>query len=87
VYVTPSFAAVHKLSFPSSVSPGDEAALTVAMFPQARCTIEVVYATTVSHAQGLVPKTGTRIIWRWKVGSSTHAEAGRSRSTAPGAAG
>jgi hypothetical protein len=44
----------------------------VAVSPRSRCTIKVVYDTTVSHALGLGPKTGTKITWRWKVGSSTH---------------
>lgn len=66
-------ASVKPLSFTSSVSPNDEASLVVGVKPKARCTITVVYDTTVSHAKGLGPKTGTRIMWRWKVGSSTHA--------------
>src|SRR5579884_3933615 len=41
-------AAVHRLAFTASVSPGDETALTVAVSPRARCTIEVVYDTVVS---------------------------------------
>jgi len=32
-----------------------------------------VYETVISKAKRLGPKTGTRITWRWKVGSSTHA--------------
>jgi micrococcal nuclease len=44
----------------------------IAVFPRARCTITLVHETTVSHAQGLSPKTGSLITWRWKVGSSTH---------------
>jgi hypothetical protein len=73
VCVASSSAAVRKISFTSSVSPGDEAALSVAVSPRARCTIKVVYDTTVSHALGLGAKTGSKITWRWKVGSSTHA--------------
>jgi hypothetical protein len=73
VYVAPTFGAVRRISFTSSVSPNESAALVVAVSPRARCTIKVVYDTTVSHAQGLGPKTGTRITWRWKVGSATHA--------------
>jgi hypothetical protein len=71
--VAPASAAVRKISFTSSVNANDEAALTVSVSPRARCTIKVAYDTTVSHAQGLGPKTGTRITWRWKVGSNTHA--------------
>ena len=66
-------AAVRKVSFTSNVSPNGTAALVVAVSPRARCTIRIVYDTTVSHAAGLGPKIGTRFTWRWKVGSSTHA--------------
>jgi hypothetical protein len=66
-------AAVRKVSFTSVVSPNDYASLTVAVSPRARCKITVIYDTVVSQAKGLGPKTGTRITWRWKVGSSTHA--------------
>ncbi len=66
-------AAVKKVSFTASVSPSDQASLTVTVSPKARCTIEIVYDTTVSHAKGLGAKTGTKITWSWKVGSSTHA--------------
>jgi hypothetical protein len=73
VCVAAASAAVRKISFTASVSPGDEAALAVAVSPRSRCTITVVYDTTVSHAAGLGAKTGTKITWRWRVGSSTHA--------------
>jgi hypothetical protein len=66
-------AAVKRVSFTSSVSPNDHASLTVSVSPRSRCTITVVYDTTVSQARGLSPKSGGRITWRWKVGSSTHA--------------
>jgi hypothetical protein len=66
-------AAVKKVSFTASVSPSDQASLTVTVSPKARCTIKIVYDTTVSHAKGLGAKTGTKITWSWKVGSSTHA--------------
>jgi hypothetical protein len=65
-------ATLRKLAFASTVSPSDYAVLTVAASPRARCAITVVYETTVSHAAGLGAKTGTRISWRWKVGSATH---------------
>ena len=68
-----SGAAVRKLSFTAAARGGDQVSLTVAVSPKARCTIKVVYDTTVSHAKGLGAKTGTRITWSWKVGSSTHA--------------
>jgi len=71
--VAAASAGVRKVSFTASVSPNDYASLTVQVSPKARCTIRVVYDTTVSHARGLGAKTGTKITWRWKVGSSTHA--------------
>ena len=73
VLAMPASATVRKVSFTAVVSPNDYASLTVNVSPRARCTIKVVYETTVSHARGLGPKTGGRITWRWKVGSSTHA--------------
>jgi hypothetical protein len=66
-------ASVKRVSFTSTVAPNDYATLTVAVSPRARCTIKVVYDTTVSEARGLGPKSGTKVTWRWKVGSSTHA--------------
>lgn len=73
VFSASAGAAVTKVSFTSVVSPNDYASLTVSVSPKARCTIKVVYQTTVSQAKGLGPKTGTKVTWRWKVGSSTHA--------------
>jgi hypothetical protein len=66
-------AKVKRATFTATVSPNDYASLTVNVSPRARCTITVVYDTTVSHARGLGAKTGGRITWRWKVGSATHA--------------
>jgi hypothetical protein len=66
-------AAVRKVSFTSAARAGDQVSLTVTVSPRARCTIRVVYDTTVSHARGLGAKTGVRITWSWRVGSSTHA--------------
>ena len=74
VLVASGGAAVRKVSFTSVVSPNDYASLTVNVAPRARCTIAVVYASGVSKARGLGAKTGGRITWRWKVGSSTTAE-------------
>lgn len=65
-------AAVREVSFTGVVSPNDYATLTVSVSPRARCTIRVEYDTVVSKAKGLGPKTGTRITWRWKVGSTTN---------------
>ena len=35
--------------------------------------IHVVHDTTISDTQGLGRKTGSKITWRWMVGSATHA--------------
>lgn len=64
---------VKRVAFTSTVAPNDYATLTVAVTPKARCTIKVVYDTTTSHARGLGAKTGAKVTWRWKIGSSTHA--------------
>lgn len=72
-FATTSSATVKKVAFTASVSPNDQASLTVSVSPKARCSIKVVYDTTVSHAKGLGAKTGTKLTWSWKVGSSTHA--------------
>lgn len=70
---TPSaFASVKTVSFSRTVQAGAYASVTVAVAPKARCTIEVVYDTVVSKARGLGAKVGTRITWRWRVGTSTH---------------
>jgi hypothetical protein len=66
-------ATVKRVSFTATVSPNDYATLTVSVSPKSRCTITVVYDTVVSKAKGLGPTTGTKITWRWKVGSATHA--------------
>ena len=63
---------MRKVTFTGVVSPNDYASLTVSVSPRAQCTIKVVYDTVVSKAKGLGPKTGTRITWRWKVGSNTN---------------
>ena len=43
-------AAVRKVSFTGSVAPNSYATLTAKVSPKSRCTIKVVYDTTVSHA-------------------------------------
>jgi hypothetical protein len=63
---------VRRGTFTPVVHAGDYASLSVAVSPRARCTITIVYDTTVSHAHGLGPKTGSTITWEWRVGSSTH---------------
>lgn len=65
-------AAVRKVSLTTPVRAGEDAALTVTVSPRARCTIEVIYDTVVSKAKGLGPRTGGKITWRWRVGTSTH---------------
>lgn len=73
ICTTQAAGAVKRVSFTSVVSPNDYASLTVIVSPRARCNIKVVYDTVVSEAQGFGAKTGTRITWRWKVGSNTNA--------------
>jgi hypothetical protein len=73
VLVASASASVRRGAFTATVSPGDDARLTVRVSPRARCTIRVEYDTVVSRARGLGAKTGTTVTWRWKVGSSTHA--------------
>lgn len=73
VWAASALATARKVSFTATVSPNDYAVLTVAVSQRARCTITVVYDTVVSEAKGLGARTGTKITWRWKVGSSTHA--------------
>ena len=72
VVVASAAGAVRRVSFTATVRPGDTASLTVSVSPASRCTILVVYDTTVSHARGLGAKTGGRLTWRWTVGTSTH---------------
>ena len=72
VLATPASATVRKVKFTAVVSPNDYASLTVSVTPRAKCRITVEYDTVVSKAKGLGPKTGTKITWRWKVGSTTH---------------
>lgn len=72
VLAAPASATVRKLAFTAVVSPNDYASLTVSVKPRARCKITVEYDTVISKAKGLGPKTGTKITWRWKVGSTTN---------------
>jgi hypothetical protein len=72
IWTAPASASVKKEAFTASVNAGKYATLTVKVAPRARCTIKVVYDTTVSKASGLGPKTGTRLTWRWRVGTNTH---------------
>ena len=68
----PSTAAVRQVALTAKVKTSDRASLTVSVSPRARCTIKVVYDTTVSRAEGLGAKTGTKITWSWRVGSTTN---------------
>ena len=56
----------------SPVRAGEDASLTVNVSPRARCTIEVIYDALVSKAKGLGTKSGGKITWSWRVGTSTH---------------
>jgi hypothetical protein len=66
------FTGVRKVSLTTPVRAGSYAALTIAVTPRSRCTIQVIHDTVVSKAKGLGPKTGGKITWRWRVGTSTH---------------
>jgi micrococcal nuclease len=70
--VTTAGATVRKMSLTTPVQAGEDAALTITVKPRARCTIQVIYDTVISKAKGLGPKTGGKITWRWRVGTSTH---------------
>ncbi len=63
--------AVRKVSLTSPVRAGGYASLAVRVAPRARCTIRVIYNTKteskVLSADGLDPKTGGRITWRWRM--------------------
>ena len=72
IAVTAAQGAVRKVSLTSPVRAGSYASLTVNVTPKARCTIQVIYDTVISKAKGLGPKTGGKITWRWRVGTSTH---------------
>jgi micrococcal nuclease len=63
---------VKRISLTTPVVAGSYASLTVNVTPRARCSIQVIYDTVVSSAKGLGRKTGGRITWRWRVGTSTH---------------
>ena len=59
--------AVRKVSLTTPVQAGNLASLTVKVSPRARCTIQVNYKPKVTR---LSPKSGGRITWRWRVGTS-----------------
>ena len=65
--------AVRKLSITSPVTAGSYARLVVSVSPRARCSIKVAYGGVSSRAAALRPKTGGRLVWRWRVPVSTPA--------------
>jgi hypothetical protein len=65
--------AVRKLSITSPVTAGNYARLVVSVSPRARCSIKVAYNGVSSRMAALRPKTGGRIIWRWRVPLNTPA--------------
>lgn len=62
------------VSLTEQVPRGQTASITVCGTPYATYRIEVYYATTVSTAKGLEPKTANAdgtVTWQWKVGTRT----------------
>lgn len=70
--VTAAAGTVKRVSLTTPVVAGSYASLTVNVTPRSRCSIQVIYDTVVSSAQGLGKKTGGQITWRWRIGTSTH---------------
>jgi uncharacterized protein (DUF58 family) len=64
-------ARVRLVSVTSPISHGSYATLTVSLSKRATCSITVYYKSGPSEAQGLYPKSGSRISWTWKVGTRT----------------
>jgi hypothetical protein len=67
---------VTKEAFTAKVATTKTASVTIRTDAGAKCTIEVLYDSGPSQAQGLDPKTATsggKVIWSWKVGSNTKA--------------
>ena len=62
---------VRKVSLTSPIRVGRDASLTVSVSPRARCTIEVIYRAVAPKTKGLGAKSGGRITWRWRVGTTT----------------
>ncbi len=59
---------------PGTVSKGSYASVTVSTSPGAQCSIEVLYKSGASTAQGLYPKQAGAdglVSWTWKVGTRT----------------
>jgi hypothetical protein len=68
---TDASARVRLVSITSPIRHGAYATLTVSVAPTATCSIAVIYKSGPSHAAGLYPKRGGRILWSWKVGTRT----------------
>jgi hypothetical protein len=67
-------AGVSFVNAPLSARHGQSTALVVKTSPNTACSIQVVYKSGPSHAQGLVPKTSDsagNVSWSWIVGSNT----------------
>jgi micrococcal nuclease len=67
-------AGVSFVNAPLSARHGQATTLIVKTSPNTGCSIQVVYKSGPSHAQGLVPKTSDRagnVSWTWIVGSAT----------------
>jgi hypothetical protein len=65
---------VNFVNAPLSARPGQAATLIVKTAPNTGCSIQVVYKSGPSKAQGLVPKTSDgagNVSWTWIVGTRT----------------
>ena len=65
---------VNFINAPLSARPGQATSLIVKTSPNTGCSIQVVYKSGPSKAQGLVPKTSDsagNVSWTWIVGSRT----------------
>jgi hypothetical protein len=68
---TAATTSVRLVAVTSPIAHGAYATLTVAVSSVQTCSITVNYKSGPSRAQGLYPKRGSRISWRWKVGTRT----------------
>ncbi len=62
------------LNAPLRAAPGETVTLNVSTAPNVYCTVEVVYKSGPSNAQGLSPKTSSpsgAVRWTWTVGART----------------
>lgn len=70
----PAFTPITFLNAPLTAAPNQTVTLSVRTGASVYCTIEVDYASGVSTAQGLTPKTSSSsgsVSWTWKVGGRT----------------